>query len=65
MREGLWNQLCSYDNLYLAYKNARKPKTTRDYVLSFERNLKDNLLLLRSELLLHAQSLDKTKGIKA
>lgn len=54
MRDRLWNHLCSYDNLYIAYKNARKHKTTRDYVLSFEKNLKDNLLLLRSELLLHS-----------
>ena len=54
MRDRLWNRLCSYNNLYLAYKNARKHKTTRDYVISFEKNLKDNLLLLRSELLLHS-----------
>ena len=50
----LWTELCSYDNLYLAYKNARKHKTTKDYILEFEKNLKDNLLLLRSELLLHS-----------
>jgi len=50
----LFNQFCSYDNLFLAYKKARKHKTTKSYVAEFEKNLKDNLLLLRTELLLHA-----------
>ena len=49
----LWENLCSYDNLFLAYKKARKHKTTKDYVIEFEKNLKHNLLLLRYELLLH------------
>ena len=53
---GLWNKICSYDNLFLAYKKARKHKTTKDYVIDFEKNLNDNLLLLRSELLLHSYS---------
>lgn len=52
-RRDLWQELCSYDNLLLAFKKARKHKTTLDYVIDFEKNLKDNLLLLRSELLLH------------
>lgn len=52
-RRDLWLELCSYDNLLLAFKKARKHKTTLDYVIDFEKNLKDNLLLLRSELLLH------------
>ena len=50
----LWNELCSYPNLELAYKKARKGKTTRDYVLEFEHNLQDNLLQLRSDLLFHS-----------
>ena len=49
----LWNKLCSYDNLFLAYKKARKHKTAKDYVIEFEKNLEHNLLALRSELLLH------------
>jgi retron-type reverse transcriptase len=49
----LFNELCSYENLFLAYKKARKHKTTKHYVLKFEEKLEDNLLLLRSELLLH------------
>ena len=52
----LYDTLCSYGNLFLAYKKARKHKTTKDYVIEFERNLENNLLLLRSELLLHCYS---------
>jgi retron-type reverse transcriptase len=47
----LYRELCSYKNLKLAYKKARKRKTQRDYVIDFERNLKENLLQLRSDLL--------------
>lgn len=54
MHRDLWKELCSYDNLFLGYKKARKHKTTKDYVIKFEKSLKDNLLLLRSELLLHS-----------
>lgn len=49
----LWRKLCSYENLKLAYKKARRHKTTKHYVVEFEKDLKNNLLLLRSELLLH------------
>ena len=52
-RRDLWQELCSYDNLLLAFKKARKHKTTKEYVIQFEKNLEHNLLLLRSELLLH------------
>jgi len=52
----LYGALCSYDNLFLAYKKAKKHKTTKSYVINFEKNLKENLLLLRSELLLHCYS---------
>ncbi|MBI4738436.1 hypothetical protein HY772_02550 [Candidatus Woesearchaeota archaeon] len=50
----LYPELCSYDNLYLAYKQARKHKTRKQYVIEFERDLKQNILLLRTELLLHS-----------
>jgi len=50
----LWKELCSYDNLSLAYKKARKHKTLKKYVQDFEKNLETNLLVLRSELLLKA-----------
>src|SRR3989338_9777590 len=49
----LYKRLCSHNNLFLAYKKARKHKTTKGYVIEFEKDLKNNLLLLRSELLLH------------
>jgi len=49
----LWQELCSYDNLELAYSKARKHKTLMPYMIEFEKDLENNLLLLRSELLLH------------
>ncbi len=50
----LYDLLCSYEHLERAYKSARKHKTTKSYVVEFEKNLKDNLLLLRTELLFHS-----------
>jgi retron-type reverse transcriptase len=54
MNRDLWKELCSYENLFLAYKKARKHKTTKNYVIEFEKDLEDNLLILKSELLLHS-----------
>lgn len=50
----LYQKVCSYSNLELAFRKARKRKTRKPYVIEFEKNMKDNLMLLRSELLLHA-----------
>lgn len=50
----LWKELCAYTNLERAYRNARKKKTLLPYVREFEKQLRDNLLLLRTELLLHS-----------
>src|SRR3989338_6661507 len=50
----LWKELCSYKNLEQAYKNARKHKTLKPYVIEFEKDLKNNLSLLRTELLIHS-----------
>jgi len=50
----LYQQICSPENLQLAYKKARKGKTLKQYVIGFEENIKDNLSLLRTELLLHS-----------
>ena len=50
----LWKELCSIQNLELAYKKARKHKTLRPCVLKFEENLTENLDLLKTELLLHS-----------
>ena len=47
-------ELCSLENLELAFKKARRGKTQKDYVLEFERNLNENLLQLRTELLIHS-----------
>jgi RNA-directed DNA polymerase len=49
--DNLWSTLCSYENLEHAYRKARKHKTTKWYVVEFEKNLKENLILLQSELL--------------
>ena len=46
----LYSALCSYDNLYLAWRKARKRKTLKEYVLAFETNLEDNLKELQYEL---------------
>lgn len=49
----VWQELCSYPNLKLAYKRARKHKTLKPYVVEFEADLANNLSLLRTELLFH------------
>ncbi len=50
----LFEKLCSYDNLFLAYQNASKGKTQKKYVLDFEKNLQNELYKLQWELLTHA-----------
>jgi len=49
----LYIKLCSYENLLQAFQNARKGKTTKEYVVAFEQNLDKNLQQLQSELLFH------------
>jgi len=49
-----YERFCSYENLLLAFKKARKGKTQRPYVVEFEKNLKENLLQLRADLLFHS-----------
>ncbi|MHB1830334.1 MAG: hypothetical protein ACYCO0_02980 [Candidatus Micrarchaeaceae archaeon] len=46
----LYPALCSDENLYLAWRKARKRKTLKDYVIMFESNLENNLNQLRYEL---------------
>ncbi len=48
----LYEQVCSIENLELAFKKARKGKTLKNYVIDFEKKLKENLHQLRTELLL-------------
>jgi len=52
--KNIYSELCSYENLELAFKKARKRKTLKSYVIKFEKNLKENLLQLRAELLFHS-----------
>jgi len=47
----LYPKLCSYDNLDLAFKKARKGKSKQKYVKEFEKDLQNNLLNLKKELL--------------
>ncbi|MFH1065284.1 MAG: reverse transcriptase domain-containing protein [Nanoarchaeota archaeon] len=47
----LYSQLCSYENFFSAYQKARKHKTKKQYVLEFEKELTNNLLQLRADLL--------------
>lgn len=47
----LYNKIYSYANLLLAFKKARKGKTKKNYVVEFERNLKENLFKLQEELI--------------
>lgn len=47
----LYKKIYSLDNLYLAWKKARKGKTKKEYVKEFESNLLENLRLLSEELI--------------
>jgi len=47
----LYEKICSFENLYLAYLKARKCKRYRNEILKFSYNLEENLLKLRKELL--------------
>lgn len=48
--KNLYSQICTYDNLELAFKKARKRKTTKGYVIEFEADLESNLMQLKKEL---------------
>lgn len=47
----LYQELCTYENLFLAFKKARKHKTLKSYVIDFEKDLENNLKQLQHELL--------------
>jgi RNA-directed DNA polymerase len=49
----IYDELCSYENLEIAFNRARRGKTLKKYVIDFEEKLKENLMELRSELLSH------------
>lgn len=46
----MYASLCSYDNLELAFRRARKRKTLKGYVIEFESDLENNLKKLKNEL---------------
>lgn len=46
----LYDALCSYENLELAFKKARKRKSFKEYVIEFESDLRENLIQLQFEL---------------
>lgn len=46
----LWNQLISFENIFLAFRNAVKGKGNKPYVLAFVMNLEHNLVQLQSDL---------------
>lgn len=46
----LYLRLCSYENLELAFKRAKKGKTLKDYVIKFEADIENNLRQLKLEL---------------
>jgi len=49
-RGDLWQHVCTFDNLYLAYERARRGKRQRPDVLRFGARLGENLLTLQEEL---------------
>jgi len=49
--KNIYKKIYSYDNLYLAYRRARKGKSKMPYVKEFEENLENNILELRLELI--------------
>lgn len=48
--KNLYDEIIAVDNLYLAYKKARKGKTKKNYVKEFNEDLINNLIKLNSEL---------------
>jgi retron-type reverse transcriptase len=46
----LYEQVCDWDNLYLAYRKARKGKRGRPPAATFEFDLEENLVTLQQEL---------------
>lgn len=49
--KSIFNHLCEYDNLLLAFKNAKKRKSKKEYVRKFENNLQNELYQLQWELM--------------
>ena len=48
--KNLYQKVCSFDNLYSAFRKARRGKSKKDYVKNFESNLQKNLECLQENL---------------
>ena len=48
--KNLFDSVCSFENLHLAYLKTRKCKRYRKEILEFSHNLEENLLKLEQEL---------------
>ncbi len=48
--KNLYQKVCSFDNLILAFRKARKGKSKKDYVINFELGLQKNLKCLQNDL---------------
>jgi retron-type reverse transcriptase len=46
----LFEELCRWQNIILAWRKARKGKTKKNYVIEFESDLRNNLLSVKHEL---------------
>src|SRR3989344_594490 len=47
----LYEKICSYENLFSAYRKTRQRKTQKLYVLKFEKDLDKNIKQLQAELM--------------
>lgn len=52
--KNIYERIYDYENLYEAYIAARRNKTRRSEVLSFTKNLEENLVALQNELIWHS-----------
>jgi len=50
IENSLYKQICDYENLFLAYKKARKGKTKKRDICEFEVGLRENIYVLHLEL---------------
>jgi len=50
-RGGLWDEVVSFDNLYAAFREARKGHIYKPEVLSFQSNLEENLINIQNHLI--------------
>ena len=48
--KNIYDEICTFENLYIAYKNARKNKRFRDEVLDFSTNVEEYLMDISKEL---------------